>query len=64
MSTARGRLERLKRETRFNPLPLPPSLEQAFQQIENLDAMHPSSRGQSFGSIIRPTGNENRTRAC
>lgn len=32
---------------------LPPELEEAFEAVENLDAMHPSSRGQAFGSIIR-----------
>jgi hypothetical protein len=41
---------------RVEPLPLPPSLEAAFAQIENLDAMHPSSRGQAFGAMIYPAG--------
>jgi len=43
------------------PLPLPESLEQAFEAVENLDAMHPSSRGQAFGSIIAPQGHANRS---
>jgi hypothetical protein len=34
MSTARKRLERLKRETRLNPMPIPSSLEAAFMEIE------------------------------
>ena len=41
------------------PLPLPESLEQAFEAVENLDAMHPSSRGQAFGAIIHPPDRAN-----
>ena len=41
---------------------IPPSLEAAFAQIENLDAMHPSSRGQTFGAMIHPAAHEQRAR--
>jgi hypothetical protein len=51
MSHREKRLARLKQ---LELQPLPPSLEEAFEAVENLDTMHPSSRGQSFGSIIRP----------
>ena len=44
------------------PLPLPPSLVEAFEAVENLDAMHPSSRGQTFGAMIHPAAHEQRAR--
>jgi hypothetical protein len=47
---------------RFEPLPLPPSLDEAFAEIENLDAMHPSSRGQAFGAMIHPASHDRRAR--
>jgi len=34
MGIARKRLERLKRETRLNPMPIPSSLEAAFASVE------------------------------
>ena len=36
---------------RFEPLPLPPSLAQAFEEIEQLDARHPEARGMNYGAI-------------
>jgi len=42
--------------------PLPESLECAFEAVENLDAMHPSSRGQAFGAMIYPASHEHRAR--
>ena len=41
---------------------IPPSLEEAFEAVENLDAMHPSSRGQTFGAMIHPAAHEQRAR--
>jgi len=54
---ARERRERAMKET-----PLPESLECAFEAVENLDAMHPSSRGQAFGAMIYPASHEHRAR--
>jgi len=31
--------------------PLPPSLEEAFEAVENLDARHPTSRGMTYDAI-------------
>ena len=47
----RSRIDQL---ARIEQAPLPPSLAEAFEAVENLDARHPSSRGQAFGSIVRP----------
>jgi hypothetical protein len=30
---------------------IPPSLAEAFEAVENLDARHPSARGTTFGAI-------------
>jgi hypothetical protein len=55
----RASLSALKKIT---PLPLPPSLEKAFEAVENLDAMHPSSRGQAFGAMIHSASHDRRAR--
>lgn len=39
------------RQKMVEPLPLPASLEEAFEAVANLDAMHPTSRGTTFGAI-------------
>ena len=31
---------------------IPSSLEEAFQKVQNLEAMHPHSRGTSYGAIL------------
>ena len=36
---------------RAEPLPLPSSLAQAFEEIEQLDARHPEARGFNYGAI-------------
>jgi len=38
------------------PAVFPPSLAEAFEAVENLDAKHPTSRGQTFAGIIAVTG--------
>jgi len=43
------------------PLPLPESLERAFEAVENLDAMHPTSRGQHPGAMFHPPDYANRS---
>lgn len=58
MSHREKRLARLKQ---LETMPLPPSLEEAFEAIANLDAMHPTSRGQTFGGILRPPDRANRS---
>jgi hypothetical protein len=42
----------LARQKHFTPEPLPESLAEAFEAVENLDAMHPASRGQTFGAVL------------
>jgi len=47
---------------RAEPLPLPPSLEEAFEAVANLESCHPSSRGQAFGAMIHPASHDRRAR--
>ncbi len=35
---------------KVEPLPLPPSLEAAFEAVENLNVVHPTSRGNTYGT--------------
>jgi len=48
--SARSKLARIKL-VKINPLPLPPSLAEAFEAIEQLDSRHPEPRGTSYGAI-------------
>jgi len=45
-------------------MPLPPSLEVAFEQIEQLDQCHPESRGQTFAGMILPASRANGARTA
>jgi len=36
---------------KMEPLPLPPSLESAFADLDSLDRRHPESRETSYGGI-------------
>jgi hypothetical protein len=44
----RSRIDQL---ARIEQAPLPPSLEEAFEAVENLDARHPTARGTTYGGI-------------
>jgi glutamine synthetase len=48
-----GRKHHPDQLARLELQPLPESLEEAFEAVENLDARHPMSRGQAFGEIWR-----------
>ena len=50
MTRTRRTLQELARLESM-PADIPPSLEEAFEEIENLDAMHPSACGQAFGAL-------------
>jgi len=49
---------------RIETMPLPPSLEVAFEQIEQLDQCHPESRGQTFAGMILPASRANGARTA
>jgi hypothetical protein len=49
----RARLAALKRIT---PLPLPPSLAQAFAELDSLDRGHPERRGTNYATIRQHEG--------
>ena len=61
MTRTRRTLQKLAR-LESTPAEIPPSLQEAFSELENLDAMHPSSRGQAFGAMIYPASHEHRAR--
>jgi hypothetical protein len=52
--------ERIARLKRMKPLPLSPSLEEAFEAIENFDARHPSARATTYGGIKMAEARTNR----
>ena len=61
MTRTRRTLQKLARLESM-PAEIPRSLEAAFEAVENLDAMHPTSRGQMYGAIIQPPDRANAPR--
>ncbi|MCE0483225.1 MAG: hypothetical protein LV479_03185 [Methylacidiphilales bacterium] len=43
--------QRLDQLARIEQAPLPPSLAEAFEAVENLDARHPTARGTTYAGI-------------
>ena len=43
------------------PAKIPPSLEEAFAEIEQLDARHPEARGTNYGAIRTAEARANRS---
>jgi hypothetical protein len=60
MTRTRRTLQKLERLESL-PAVVAPSLEEAFAEIENLDARHPSARETTFGAIIHPARHGNRS---
>ena len=60
MSRVKRQLRELER-LECRPAEIPMSLEDAFAEIEQLDARHPEARGTNYGSIIAPQGHANRS---
>jgi hypothetical protein len=58
---ARRRPNRASVLKRLAQAPITPSLEEAFEAVENLDARHPTSRGTHYGNVIGPAARGNRS---
>jgi hypothetical protein len=58
--SARKKLERQRLE-KFNAMPLPSALLEAFDQLDAIDRHHPEVRGCHPAGILRPPAPANRS---
>jgi len=60
LMSARKKLERQRLE-KFNEMPLPSALLEAFDQLDAIDRHHPEVRGCHAAGILRPPAPANRS---